>query len=130
MSIDQIVHRLMSGAALERPKSWPEEAERGWGASKTRQPYRCDMAQAAWESIVMSGEFIDNEKVAEAFASGKPDEIKAVRRAIATRYAEMWIEAMQEQEEAAQGEPEADQMRREWIAERTREVNQDMRQAA
>jgi len=112
MTLDQAIHRLMSGADLERPKSWPEESERGWGASKTKHPYRCDMAQACWESIVMSEEFIDNENVAEAIASVKPDEIKAVRRAIATRYAEIWLEAMQEQELEAQGESEADENRR------------------
>lgn len=130
MTLDQAVHRLMSGATLERPKSWPEEAYRGWGASKVMQPYAVNLDQACWESIVMSEEFADNERVAAVFATGKPDEIKAVRKAIATRYAELWIEAMQEQALESQGESEVETMRREWIADRTREVNQDMRQAA
>jgi len=39
------------------------------------------------------------------------------------------IEEMDD-DEADKGESESEQMRREWIAERTREVNQDMRQAA
>jgi len=33
-------------------------------------------------------------------------------------------------DEAEQGESESEQMRREWIAERTSELNQDMRQGA
>jgi len=39
------------------------------------------------------------------------------------------IEEMDD-DESEQGESEASEMRREYIAERTREVNQDMRQAA
>jgi len=132
MNLEQAIHRLMSGAALDRPKSWPEHTYRGFGRSAEKHSYVCDMAQACWESINSGESFIDSDTVAEAIATGKPDEIKAVRLAIATRYAELWMEAMQEQEQEreSQGESEADQMRREWIAERTREVNQDMRQAA
>jgi len=55
------------------------------------------MSQACWEAINIGESFIDSDKVAEAIASGKPDEIKAVRLAIATRYAELWMEATQEQ---------------------------------
>jgi len=39
------------------------------------------------------------------------------------------IEEMDD-DEVDKGESESEQMRREWIAERTREVNQDMRQGA
>jgi len=130
MNLDQAIHHLMSGAALERPKSRPEHTYRGIGRDADKHSYVCDMAQACWESISGGEAFIDNDTVSEAIASGKPDEIKAVRLAIATRYAEIWLEDMQEQARESQGESEADQMRREYIAERTREVNQDMRQAA
>jgi len=130
MNLEQAINHLMSGGALERPKSWPEHTYRGFGRSAEKHIYVCDMAQACWESISNGEAFIDNDTVSEAIASGKPDEINAVRLAIATRYAELWMEAMQEQARESQGESEADQMRREWIAERTREVNQDMRQAA
>jgi len=128
MNLKQAINRLMSGgAALERPKSWPNEAKRGWGASRTTHPYHCDMAQACWESISNGEEFVDNDTVSEAFASGKPGEITAVRLAIATRYAELWIAAMLEQEREPQGESEAEKMRSDDIAQRTHEVNQDMR---
>jgi len=130
MKLDQAIHRLMSGAALDRPKSWPEHTYRGIGRGAKKYAYICDMAQACWESISSGEAFIDNDTVAEAIARGKTDEIRDVRLAIATRYAELWIEAMKEQASESQGESEADQMRREYIAERTREVNQDMRQAA
>jgi len=130
MNLDQAIHHLMSGAALERPQSWPEHTYRGFGRGAEGHSYVCDMAQACWESISNGEAFIDNDTVSEAIAGGKPDEIKAVRKAIATRYAEIWLEDMQEQARESQGESEADQMRREYIAERTREVNQDMRQAA
>jgi len=97
MNLEQAIHRLMSGAALDRPKSWPEHTYRGLGRGARKYAYICDMAQACWESISSCEEFIDSDTVAEAIASGKPDEINAVRLAIATRYAELWMEAMQEQ---------------------------------
>jgi len=40
------------------------------------------------------------------------------------------IGVIDEMDDDEQGESEAEQMRREYIAERTREVNQDMRQGA
>jgi hypothetical protein len=97
MNLDQAIHRLMSGAALERPKSWPENTYRGLGRGAEKHNYVCDMAQACWESISNGEAFIDNDTVSEAIARGKPDEIKAVRKAIATRYAEIWLKDMRDQ---------------------------------
>ena len=130
MNLEQAVHRLMSGATLERPKSWPEETYRGWGASKVMQPYKVNLDQACWESIVMSEEFADNERVAAVFATGKPDDIKAVRKAIATRYAEIWLEDMIEQAREPSGESEADENRRMFIATERRAINRDIGMAA
>jgi len=130
MNLEQAINHLMSGGALERPKSWPEHTYRGFGCSAEKHSYVCDMAQACWQTISNAEEFIDSDKVAEVIASGKPDEINAVRLAIATRYAEIWLEDMQEQARESQGESEADQMRREDIAQRTHELNQEIRQAA
>jgi len=97
MNLEQAINHLMSGGALERPKSWRVHTYRGFGRDAKKHTYVCDMNQACWEAINSGESFIDSDTVGEAIATGKPDAIKAVRLAIATRYAELWMEATQEQ---------------------------------
>lgn len=130
MNIDQAVTILLSGGTLPRAKSWPTKAYRGFGALKEWQPMQANMQQACWESIVSGEEFTDNETVADAMASGDPKKIKAVRHAIATRYAEIWLDDMTEQERESSGESESDENRRLFIASETRAINRDMGCAA
>jgi hypothetical protein len=125
MNIDQVVAILLSGGTLPLPRAWPPQSYRGFGALKKWQPTQANMQQACWDSIVAGEEFIDNETVADAIASGDQEKIKAVRESIATRYAEIWLDDMAEQERES-GESEADENRRLFISNETRAINRDM----
>lgn len=123
MTLDQAIAVLLSGGTLPRPKSWPTEAYRGFGKLKEWQPMQANMQQACWESIASGEEFENNETVASAIASNDPKKIRDVRKAIATRYAEIWLEDMAEQERDSTGDSEFDHLRREFIATETRAIN-------
>ena len=84
---------------------------------------QANMQQACWESIADGEGFVDDESVASAIASGDPKKIRDVRLKIATRYAEIWLEDIAEQNREQDGESESDDMRREFIATETRAIN-------